>query len=102
MLSKCANPACSIPFRYLGEGRLYLIDSKAALARWQNPPAGLKYAGKSCTYEYFWLCSSCCLDMTVQIDNAFEVKVVRKRGRQNSSELDIWVRSTVLTEANVA
>jgi hypothetical protein len=102
MLSKCANSACSIAFRYLGEGRLYLIDSKAALARWHNSASGLKYVGKLCTYEYFWLCSSCCQEMTIQIDSTFEVKVACKRGRENSPELDISEASAGLMEVNVA
>ncbi len=58
MLSKCANPACSTTFRYLHEGKLYLIDTKAFAGR--KPPADLKYAGKASTLEYVWLCSSCC------------------------------------------
>jgi hypothetical protein len=85
MLSKCANPDCSTTFRYLNEGKLYLIDSKAALVR-HGVRAGLKYAGKSCSYEYFWLCSLCCRDMMIQIDGHLEVKVARKRGIQNDSE----------------
>jgi hypothetical protein len=84
MLSKCANPACSAMFRYLSEGKLYLVDSKAAVARHRS--AELKYAGKSCNHEYLWLCSSCSRDMTIQITANLEVKVVRKRGIANDSE----------------
>jgi len=64
-------------FRYLSEGKLYLIDSKAAFAR-RESPVELKYAGKSCTYEYLWLCASCCRGMTIQISRNLEVKVARK------------------------
>jgi hypothetical protein len=92
MLSKCANPACSATFRYLGEGKLYLIDSKD-LAR-HRAPAGSKYAGKSCTY--LWLCSSCCQHMTIQIDSDLEVQVARKRGIQSDSEPDIPAASATL------
>ncbi len=88
MLSKCANPACFTMFRYLSEGKLYLVDSKAALAR-HRAPAELKYAGRSCTHEYLWLCSSCSRDMTIQIDSDLEVKVARKRGILNDSEPNI-------------
>ncbi|MGA3091012.1 MAG: hypothetical protein ABSD75_20590 [Terriglobales bacterium] len=88
MLSKCANPACSATFRYLGEGKLYLIDSRAALAQ-HRLPAELKYAGKSCTYEYLWLCTSCCQHMTIQIDLDLEVKVARKQGIRDDSEPDM-------------
>jgi len=101
MLSKCANPACSATFRFLGEGRLYLIDSKAASAR-HRAPAELKYAGRSCTHEYLWLCSSCSRDMTIQIDSDLEVKVARKRGIQNDSELGAPAASAGLKNINVA
>lgn len=88
MLSKCANPTCFTTFRYLSEGKLYLVDSKAALVR-HGGRAESKYAGKSCIYEYFWLCSSCCRIMTIQIDNNFEISVVRKRGMPQDSEPDL-------------
>jgi hypothetical protein len=94
MLSKCTNPACSTTFRYLSEGKLYLIDSKAVLVR-HGARAELKYAGKSCSYEYFWLCSSCCRDMTIQIDNKFEVSVVRLPGIRQGSEADQAQRETL-------
>jgi hypothetical protein len=93
MLSKCANPTCFTTFRYLSEGKLYLIDSKAVLVR-HGARAESKCAGKSSIYEYFWLCSSCCRDMTIQIDNKFEVSVVRKRELTQDSEPDLQWAST--------
>jgi hypothetical protein len=92
MLSKCANPSCSATFRYLSEGKLYLVDVKAASVR-HGARAESKYAGKSCIYEYFWLCSSCCRDMTIQIDNKFEISVVRQRGMPQDSEPDLRAAS---------
>jgi hypothetical protein len=50
MLSKCANPACSTTFRYLHEGRLYLIDPTEALAG--HKP---RCSSKSGPLEYAWL-----------------------------------------------
>jgi hypothetical protein len=92
MLSKCANPDCSTTFRYLNEGKLYLIDPKAALIR--HGVRAVKYASSS--HEYFWLCSSCCRHMMIQIDGHLEVKVARKRGIQNDSEPDIPAASAML------
>jgi hypothetical protein len=88
MLSKCANPACSNPFRYLSEGKLYLIDSKAGPVP-QAARAESRDAGKSNIYEYFWLCSSCSQDMTIQIDNEFRISLVHRRGMPQHSELVI-------------
>lgn len=96
MLSKCANPTCSTTFRYLSEGTLYLIDSKAASVR-HGARADLKYGGKSCIYEYFWLCSSCCRDMTIQIDSNFAISVVHKRGMPQDSEPDLQGSSAAKT-----
>ncbi len=73
MLSKCANPTCRALFRYLHEGKLYVIGPKEALAR--HKP---RYSAKSGQIEYAWLCSSCCLHLTIQIDEDFETRVVRK------------------------
>ena len=73
MLSKCANPTCRTLFRYLHEGKLYLIGPKEALAR--HKP---RCSAKSGQIEYAWLCSSCCLHLTIQIDEEFETRVVRK------------------------
>jgi hypothetical protein len=88
-------------FRYLGEGKLYLIDSKAALARHRSQ-ATLKYAGKRCTYEYFWLCFSCSRDMTIQIDHRFVVRVCRKQGMQDDSEPDVPDAVSMLENINAA
>jgi hypothetical protein len=77
MLSKCANPACSNKFRYLSEGKLYLIDAKATSVR-DGKPAEFTYAGKPCSFEYFWLCTSCCQDMMILISDRLEIGVVRK------------------------
>ncbi len=73
MLSKCANPTCGTLFRYLHEGRLYVIGPKEALAR-RKP----RCSAKSGQIEYAWLCSSCSFHLTIQIDEEFGTRVVRK------------------------
>ncbi|MFZ0864358.1 MAG: hypothetical protein ABR881_17380 [Candidatus Sulfotelmatobacter sp.] len=78
MLAKCANPDCSATFRYLHEGKLFAIESKADSLHW-GPPADPEYRGKSHSPLYFWLCSSCCYAMTVQSDGDHGISVVRKR-----------------------
>lgn len=72
MLSKCVNPACANAFRYFHEGKLYLSNSKAQ-------------SSASRVLECFWLCSSCCRDMTIQIDDDHAVMVFRKQS--NTSDL---------------
>jgi hypothetical protein len=60
MLSKCANPACSQPFRYLRDGKLFEIettsDTDASTVGERKP---------SRRVEFFWLCGQCSTEMTV-------------------------------------
>jgi hypothetical protein len=65
MLSKCANPTCSNPFRYLHEGKLYLISS---ISRFDGRKQLSKPASNSSPLEYAWLCSVCSSYMTIIID----------------------------------
>ena len=53
MLAKCANPSCSVSFRYLQEGRLFRLEADPELT-----PSVNSYASHS-RVEYFWLCSHC-------------------------------------------
>ena len=57
MLSKCANPHCSVPFRRLNEGKLFCLESDQRHAQ-----------HKSSRVEYFWLCRSCSFTMTLRFD----------------------------------
>jgi hypothetical protein len=81
MLSKCANPTCPTTFRYLHEGRLYVIAHREALAG--HKP---RCSGKSGQLEYAWLCSSCCPYLTIQIDEELGTRVVRKREVKKGSQ----------------
>jgi len=76
MLSKCASPACSNPFRYFHEGKLYLVESKASSGG-RELPADVKLASRSRALEFAWLCSSCSRYMTIQNDD-HGMRVVHK------------------------
>jgi hypothetical protein len=82
MLSKCANPNCQSTFRYLHEGRLYVIGPEESLAG-HNP----KCSGKARQLEYAWLCSCCSLYLTIRIDREFGMRVVRKLEVKNGAKL---------------
>ena len=55
MVAKCSNPSCSASFRYLTQGRLFLLESNPAL----RP--------KSNAVEYFWLCHRCSSTLTLSL-----------------------------------
>jgi hypothetical protein len=78
MLSKCANPVCSAKFRYLHEGKLYLIDYHAIFAG-RRTSITPQLAINSNKFEYFWLCSSCYQDMALHIDDGGRVKLFHKQ-----------------------
>jgi hypothetical protein len=84
MLSKCASPSCSTPFRYLHKGKLYLIGRKPASGG-RTPPADFKYSGNSRALEYVWLCSSCCRDLTIQVDDEYAVRWFASEKRRTAA-----------------
>jgi hypothetical protein len=54
MLSKCLNPVCSTPFRYLREGRIFKLEIPL--------PGSSGYTHRR---ELFWLCGPCSKTMMV-------------------------------------
>ena len=82
MLSKCASPGCSNIFRYLHEGKLYLIDFKAALIRRKHPAANALHEGKS-ALEYVWLCAACARGLTIYVDPDAGICVVHRQITQD-------------------
>ncbi len=67
MLTKCVNPACPKPLRYLRDGRIFHVERAGPL------PDGGK---QSHNVEHFWLCGDCCQTMTVLFDPESGVQVV--------------------------
>jgi len=62
MLHKCANPTCTVPFRSLREGKLFLAETFPA-----DPNAGTERR-KLRRREHFWLCDACCAHYTLRFD----------------------------------
>jgi hypothetical protein len=82
MLSKCANPTCPTTFRYLHEGRLYVMAPREASAG-REPRCS---TSKSAQIEYAWLCSACSRYWTIQIDQEFGAIVARRLDTKNGSK----------------
>jgi hypothetical protein len=64
MVSKCANPGCSTPFRYLHEGKLFRAEMDAP----QEGPSQSEardFTGRATRIEFFWLCEGCSRAMTL-------------------------------------
>lgn len=73
MLAKCANPPCFASFRYLHEGRLFVLDvsDDAGTDGWCRNER-LEAHG----LRYFWLCDTCHHSMTIVARKGREAEVV--------------------------
>ena len=62
MISKCANPECSAPFRYIRDGKLFRVDldqlESASIAQGDSDKRWHRM-------EHFWLCGRCAATMTL-------------------------------------
>jgi hypothetical protein len=81
LLSKCANPACSAPFRYLHVGRIFTLqygtEGGGAYAVWDHTAER--------RIERFWLCETCSQTMTVcQVNDRVVVHPLPARPRATS------------------
>lgn len=56
MLAKCANPICGAHFRYLNQGRIFNVPIYLQDERLSSWPKRV---------EHFWLCSNCCITLTL-------------------------------------
>ena len=56
MLTKCSNPSCPVPFRYLEDGRLFRLESDLATR-----------PSKCNRVKYFWLCHCCSTTMMLRL-----------------------------------
>jgi hypothetical protein len=65
MLRKCANPACTVPFRSLREGKLFLAEASPHSA---EPASDAQRRKKLPRREHFWLCQACSAHFTLRFD----------------------------------
>ena len=87
MVSKCANPACSTPFHYLREGKIFRVEVETTPPEPQDraeTPNGIKspflLAARKppLKLEHFWLCGPCSQSMNLLFDRNSGVSVIPK------------------------
>jgi hypothetical protein len=82
MLSQCANPGCTNRFRFLHDGRVFVVDCSAQPAfnttddAWEPPQRRI---------ETFWLCAECAQSLTVRFDGKRVVTVPRSASAGDSA-----------------
>jgi len=78
MVSKCANPSCSAPFRFLHEGRVFRVETLSESLNAAEDNLSTKKPARH--LEFFWLCERCSPLMTLAVENGG----VRVRPRQQA------------------
>src|SRR5208337_2495559 len=64
MLHKCANPACTVPFLSLREGKLFLAETFPSYLNSAFDGDRRKLRQR----EHFWLCDACAAHFTLRFD----------------------------------
>jgi hypothetical protein len=75
MVSKCANPDCSAPFRYFHTGRLFRLETAGALERRRAMGHDAEQSKPMRRLEFYWLCEDCARRMTLTFDKDTGVAV---------------------------
>ena len=68
MLAKCANPACSTPFRRLHEGKLFQVETDFVPRRANHDREPATKSMSRRRIEHFWLCGECAPLVTLAFD----------------------------------
>lgn len=68
MTSHCANPACSIPLRYLRDGRIFQFEVRPEPVKFaaNDVPGFLRRSSRR--ISHFWLCGQCSSTLTLVFD----------------------------------
>ncbi len=72
MLHKCANPTCTIPFRSLREGKLFLAETCPTDLNSVFNGTRRKLRRR----EHFWLCDTCSAHFTLRFDTTLGMLTV--------------------------
>ena len=70
MLHKCANVACSVPFRRLSEGKLFQVETALPDNHPLQRPGSNRKTRSLRKVEHFWLCDDCCGHLTLVFDKS--------------------------------
>ena len=68
MLHKCANPACSNPFRRLSEGKLFQVETEYLAASGSEQRTLHREVRRPRRIEHYWLCNECSSFLTLTFE----------------------------------
>lgn len=76
MVSRCANPACLAPLRYLRDGRLFQFEIRSLIVPGLKAARAKTRADSSRQVSHFWLCGQCSSNLTLTFDGTQGVKLI--------------------------
>ncbi len=76
MLSRCLNPNCRAPFRYLSEGRIFALER---LATGSDGKAER-------SVEHYWLCERCSRSMKIVVEGGEAAAVPKQHESMRRTE----------------
>ena len=86
MVSKCANPGCFATFRYLHEGKLFVVGEHPTLGAATSPAA---LHGVRC----FWLCSQCSRTLAVIYDAHDGMRLIPAPAARPRTSCEVFLRA---------
>jgi len=66
MLHKCVNPACSVPFLRMTEGKLFVVQMPSQ--RVSNARGLNQRKSALRKVEHYWMCDNCARELTIFFD----------------------------------
>lgn len=84
MLYQCANPACGTPFRHLGKGKLFQIETDCLEAT-PLKKGGLRKRRYLRQVERYWLCDRCAIAFTLTVEHGGQMITVPLPGREKKA-----------------
>ncbi len=100
MLSKCANPACSTPFRRLREGKLFQVETEC-WPQAKQPAARLVSRRRPWRrVEHYWLCDQCSFSITLTFDRERGMIAVPLPGGSSPMEAFVFLGQAKAADAN--
>jgi len=73
MISKCANPACTVRFLYLHSGKLFRFEKEPKED--SQPQMGIDSSIRKHSHgvDFYWLCETCAAKMTLTYRKGYGV-----------------------------
>jgi len=90
MLHKCANPACSVPFRRLDEGKLFQVEMEY-LSLSTDPLSSPLRRRTLHHRERYWLCDACCSCFTLAFESGRGVVAVPLSGAKREAPFPLKI-----------